>query len=242
VDSAYALNYRDLYQQHWWWRARERLILSVIEEIQRSGSTDSILDIGCGDGLLFEQLAKFGDVEGVESDRSLISDRGPWRDRIYLAPFDRTFQPGKKYSLILMLDVLEHFSDATSSLTRAMELLDSKGTLILTVPAFPCLWTSHDDLNKHVKRYTKKSLIALASQAGMKVLNCQYFFHWTFAPKLLLHFKEGCFGARFQMPRVPRPWVNEMLLRISIAEQKLLRNASVPFGSSIIAIGGHLKQ
>jgi SAM-dependent methyltransferase len=239
VDAAYALNYQDLYRHHWWWRARERLILSAIEEIRRSGRTDHILDIGCGDGLLFDQLAKFGDVEGIEFDRSLVSERGPWREKIYLSPFDGTFQPGKRYSLILMLDVLEHFSDATSSLTHALELLDFDGTLLLTVPAFPCLWTSHDDLNKHFKRYTKKSLIALAAQAGMRILNCRYFFHWTFAPKLLLHFKESCFGARVRVPKVPPPWVNETLLLLSIVEQRLFRNASVPFGSSIIAIGRH---
>ena len=239
MDAAYALNYRDLYRHHWWWRARECLILSIIEEIRHNGNTDRILDIGCGDGLLFDHVSKFGDVEGVEADRSMVSDHGPWRDKIYISPFDSTFQPGKRYSLILMLDVLEHFSDATSSLMRALELLDSGGTLILTVPAFPCLWTSHDDLNKHFKRYTKKSLIELTSQAGIKVLRCQYFFHWTFPLKLLLHLKESCFGARPQLPTVPPPWVNTTLLRFSIAEQKLFRHSSIPFGSSIIAVGQH---
>lgn len=237
MDSAYAQNYRDLYQRHWWWRARRRLILTAIEEIRCRAGTTSILDVGCGDGLFFDQLARFGDVEGVESDPSLISVRGPWRNKIYLSPFDRTFQPGKRYSLILMLDVLEHFSDAASSLSCAVELLDSNGTLVLTVPAFPCLWTSHDDLNKHFKRYTKKRLTSDLLQAGMRIVKCQYFFHWTFAPKLILHFKEKCFGAHYSVPTVPHPLVNEMLLRFSIAEQKLFRNASVPFGSSIIAIG-----
>jgi len=239
VESAYALNYRDLYQQHWWWRARERLILLTIEEIRRTRRMDTILDIGCGDGLLFDQLVRFGDVEGVESDRSLVSEHGRWRERIYVSPFDRTFQPGKRYSLILMLDVLEHFSDAASALARAIELLDVDGTLLLTVPAFPCLWTNHDDLNKHFKRYIKNDLIVLASQAGMKILDCQYFFHWTFVPKLLLHFKESYFGTRFKVPKVPHPWVNATLLSFSIAEQKLFRHLSVPFGSSIIAIGRH---
>jgi trans-aconitate methyltransferase len=237
VDAAYAQNYQDLYRHHWWWRARERLILSTIEEIRHNASTRRILDIGCGDGLLFDHLSKFGEVEGVESDSSLVCDHGPWRNKIYLAPFDSTFQPGKRYSLILMLDVLEHLSDATNSLIRALELLDSDGSLILTVPAFPCLWTSHDDLNKHYKRYTKKSLTQLTSQAGMKISSCQYFFHWTVPVKLLLHFKESWLGATAQIPRVPPPWLNETLFRLSITEQKLSRNGSIPFGSSIIAVG-----
>jgi trans-aconitate methyltransferase len=134
----------------------------------------------------FDELAKFGNVEGVEPDQSSITAHNPWRDKIYISPFDRTFQPGKRYSMILMLDVLEHFRDAKNSLIRALELLDSNGTLALTVPAFPRLWTSHDDINKHFKRYTKQSLTALASQAGMKMLKCQYFFSLDVCAKIAL--------------------------------------------------------
>ena len=77
----------------------------------------------------------------------------------------------------------------------------------------------------------------LTAQANMRVLRCQYFFYWTFPVKLFLHFKERCFGAPPNPTKVPSPWINETLLRVSIAEQKLFRNASVPFGSSILAIG-----
>jgi 2-polyprenyl-3-methyl-5-hydroxy-6-metoxy-1,4-benzoquinol methylase len=239
MDFAYALKYQDLYRRHWWWRARERLILRTIEEVRLKDSTESILDIGCGDGLLFDQLSQFGDVEGIEADSSLISAQGPWRRKIHISPFDENFRPEKRYSLILMLDVLEHFHDAGSCLKGAMELLDASGTVILTVPAFPLLWTSHDDVNKHFTRYTKKSLNALASEVQMRVLKCHYFFHWTFVPKLLLHFKERFFGAGTQLPRVPCQWVNETLLKFSIAEQILFRNACIPIGSSIIAVGRH---
>jgi len=237
VDSGYARHYRDLYQRHWWWRARETFILSAIEEIRRVKRTDTILDIGCGDGLFFKHLSKFGDVEGVENDPSLISDNGPWRAKIWVSPFDVRFQPGKRYSLILMLDVLEHVSDARATLMHALQLLDAEGALVLTLPAFPCLWTGHDDINRHVKRYTKKSLAELASESGMRILSCRYFFHWMFPLKLFMHFKEMCFGACSGVPDVPRPWINEALMRLSIAEQKLFRNVRVSFGSSIIAIG-----
>ena len=241
MDSAYALKYQDLYRRHWWWRARERLILSTIAEIRRYSSTAKILDVGCGNGLMFDQLAKFGDVEGVESDPSLVTVNCPWRDKIYLSAFDGRFHPGKRYSLILMLDVLEHFHDPASSLKRALELLDLNGTLLLTVPAFACLWTSHDDINRHFNRYTKKTLIALASQVDLKILQCRYFFHWIFLPKLLLHSKERCFGASCRTPRVPHPRINELLLKFCVAEQKLFHNVPVPIGSSIIAIGQRRK-
>jgi trans-aconitate methyltransferase len=237
VDSSYAIQYRDLYYHHWWWRARERLILRTIEEVLRSRSTDRILDIGCGDGFLFDYLSKYGAVEGVESDESLVSDGGSWRHQIMLSAFDDSFQPGKRYSLILMLDVLEHIKDDVRSLQRAVELLDVRGNMILTVPAFRCLWTSHDDLNKHFRRYTKASLVKLSSEVGLRVVTCRYFFHWMFPIKLLLHTKERCFGAIPKVPKSPQPFINQTLFRLSICEHKLLGRLPIPFGNSIVLVG-----
>jgi SAM-dependent methyltransferase len=237
MDPGYALHYRELYRSHWWWRARERLILSTIEEIRRDGNKGAILDIGCGDGLLFDGLSQFGDVEGVESDSSLVCDEGPWRSKIHVAQFNHVLQPRKRYSLILMLDVLEHLDDPRNCLTHALDLLESDGTLLLTVPAFPCLWTRHDDLNRHFRRYTKDSLIELMSEVGIKRFVCRYFFIWVFPVKLFLHYWENLVGANPRVPSVPPRWLNEMFFQVSILEQKLLANPSVPFGTSLIAVG-----
>lgn len=237
MDAEYALNYRELYYNHWWWRAREGLILSIVESIRREGNVGSILDVGCGEGLLFDRLSKFGEVEGVETNPSLIKNDSPWKNRISISAFDSTFQPGKRYSLILMLDVLEHFSDPRGCLTRALDLLESDGVLLLTVPAFPCLWTTHDDLNHHFNRYTKKSLAQLTSQAGMRILRCRYFFYWAFPVKLLIHYKERLLGADPQIPKVPPRWINELLYWFSIVEQSVFGTMPIPFGSSLVAVG-----
>lgn len=237
MDSDYALHYRELYRSHWWWRARERLILSTVEEIRRDGNKGAILDIGCGDGLLFDRLSQFGEVEGVETDPSLVSDDGPWRGKIHVSPFNHAFQSKRRYSLILMLDVLEHWDDPKSCLTHALDLLEPDGALLLTVPAFPCLWTSHDDLNRHFRRYTKNSLIQLMSEVGMSRFVCRYFFIWVFPVKLLHHYWENLVGANPTVPTVPARWLNEAFFRLSILEQKLLANPSIPLGASLIAVG-----
>jgi len=136
VDADYALNYRELYEKHWWWRARERFILATITGLRLQGNWGSILDVGCGEGLCFDRLSKFGEVEGVETNPSLATKDNRWKHRIHLSAFDATFRTNKQYSLILMLDVLEHFTNPSVCLRRSEELLDSTGSLLITVPAF----------------------------------------------------------------------------------------------------------
>jgi 2-polyprenyl-3-methyl-5-hydroxy-6-metoxy-1,4-benzoquinol methylase len=41
---------------------------------------------------------------------------------MYVCPFDGNFCPGKRYSLILVLDVLEHMDDPIEALRRALDL------------------------------------------------------------------------------------------------------------------------
>ena len=128
-----------------------------------------------------------------------------------MGPFDRSFQPGKRYSLILMLDVLEHLADAPAALAYAVELLEPEGVLMITVPAFRWLWTSHDDMNHHGTRYTKQTFARLADLAGMRIDTCRYFFHWLVPLKLAVRAKECLLTAS---PR--RRWSRQALSTSSV--------------------------
>ena len=166
MDPKYGERYRDLFERHWWWRARSRLILDVLRRLQPAQGWKTILDIGCGDGLFFPELSRFGEVEGVEPFAELVSPSNPYRDRISICPFDENYRPGKRYSLILMLDVLEHIEDAAGALRHAIELLEPDSRLVATVPAFMALWTNHDVMNQHFVRYTKATFRQVAQRAG----------------------------------------------------------------------------
>jgi SAM-dependent methyltransferase len=236
VDPDYARNYRDLYERHWWWRAREDLILETLARFRPAQGWGSILDVGCGDGLFFGKLQTLGHVEGIEMDPTGVSDESPWRARIQVRSFDESFQPGKRYSLVLMLDVLEHFPDPLARLQRALDLLEPSGTLLLTVPAFRALWTSHDDLNHHYTRYSLSELARLVREATGRIVDARYFFQWMTPLKLAAHVKESLVPSPPRTPRVPAEWINRSLYRVSRAEQKILRHLPLPFGSSLLAV------
>jgi hypothetical protein len=152
--------------------------------------------------------------------------------------FDERFRPEKQYGLILMLDVLEHLPDPVGALRHALNLLDDGGTLLVTVPAFEILWTQHDDLNHHFTRYSKKSFRTVANEARMNVRDLRYLFHWTYPAKLAVRLKEALFPSTPQAPRLPPRLINTALYEMTRLEQEWLSRWRVPFGSSLMALGG----
>ena len=237
MDPKYGERYRELYEKHWWWRARTRLILDLLRRLQPKDGWKNILDIGCGDGLFFPELARFGEIEGVEPFAELVNSHNPFRDRIKICPFDENFQPQKRYSLILMLDVLEHLEDAVGALRRVVELLEPDGTFVATVPAFMALWTNHDVMNYHFIRYTKASFRQVARQAGLRITEERYLYHWTCPVKLGIGLRERLFRLEPKPAHVPPHIVNSLLFQISRLEQKTLTRLSLPFGSSLMIVG-----
>jgi SAM-dependent methyltransferase len=242
VQSDYGQAYRELYQRHWWWRAREAWIVAVLRRLIPDSHHLSILDIGCGDGLFFDSLAEFGEVEGLEPDASLVSPDGPYRARIHVQPFDERFRVTKPYDLVLMLDVLEHIPDPVAALMRAMAVLSPEGTFVATLPAFLGLWTNHDIINEHITRFDKRSFADVARAAGLRVDRSSYFFHWTYPVKRLMHFAEPLIHSRPKPPQIPVSALNKALYAFSRLEQNLLGRVSVPFGSSLLIVGGHASR
>jgi len=236
MEQAYARQYAELYRRHWWWRAREHLIVDVLTHLRPAVRWGTILDVGCGDGLFFDRATQFGEVEGVEPDASLVSPEGPYRARIHIGPFDESFQPRKRYSLVLMLDVLEHLADPAAALRHAASLLAPDGILLVTVPAFNLVWTNHDELNRHLTRYTRATLRRLADAVGLRVTHMWYFFHSLFLAKLAVRLWEAVLPRSPAPPGLPPRWINGALYALARGEQRLLGRLSLPFGSSLMLI------
>lgn len=236
MDAAYVEKYRRLYERHWWWRARERMVLGLVRPRVPEGGFGPILDVGCGDGLFFEALGAYGVPEGIEVDAGAVSEAGRTRGTIHVRPFDEGFEPDRAFGLILMLDVVEHLDDDVAALRHARRLLAAGGTLIVTVPALPCLWTRHDDLNHHRRRYTRRTLERALGAADLEVERIFYYFHWLVLPKLLVRVYERLRPPGDSFPEVPAEPVNRLLTSLSLAENALFERARFLPGSSLAAV------
>jgi SAM-dependent methyltransferase len=211
-------------------------LLSCVNRLHRQAARRRILDVGCGDGLFFDRLQRFGQVEGIEPDDRIVQDPR-WRSRIRPEALGPDFSSSREYDLVLLLDVLEHIDDDLAALRSARSALREGGHLLLTVPALPWLWSRHDEANEHYRRYTRAGLRRVLIEAGFEVEVVRFFFFWTVAPLLVRRWRTpaGAGVVDYDVAIPPAP-VNRALTLLSCCEHAAGRVVRWPLGSSLLAI------
>jgi len=235
MDTDYAKYYERLYYEHWWWQARSRFVSEWLDDLQLP-TQGCVLDIGCGGGWAFPVWQKYGDVYGIEISQDLVDSAGGNKSQIHCGSFDDRYYPEKPLTLILMLDVLEHMRDPLLAIQHAFEILEPGGHILMTVPAMPSLWTSHDELNHHYMRYTKTSFESMIRSTSFEVRRLKYFFLWTTVVKLLIRVKEALIRTSPSNPHIPGPIFNRLFYHASLWEHRLLRNVNMPLGTSLVCV------
>ncbi len=236
MDAAYLAAYEALYRSHWWWRAREALLLREISALSAETTLSTILDVGCGNGLFFPSLERFAETYGVEPVTEVLDPQGPYRARIHAGPLDDTYTPPRPVDLLLALDVIEHLTNPDAFLASAKRVLRPGGVCLVTVPALRLLWTAHDDLNGHVTRFSRSELVSLFGRHGFAIVHARYFFVLLAAAKLATRFVEAWRPITPQTPRVPPIFVNALARHACLLEQRLLGRHAPGFGSSLLLI------
>ena len=234
MEQEYAAIYADLYHNHWWWRAREAILLQLLSQLDLP-TPCRILDVGCGDGLFFPALGQFGDVKGIETDESLISPDGLYRDCIFTKPLGDPIYDEMEFDLITALDVIEHIEDDRNAVAQMAKLLAPSAKLVVTVPAFMALWDQHDEMNKHFRRYSRRTLKEALQDYGT-IRECRYLFHTIFFPKLCIKFINRFRSNKLRQHGIPAASLNRLSSKWCILEFQWLRRVPVPFGTSVLAV------
>ena len=233
MEPEYVAVYAALTRRHWWWRSRSAIVLEHVAAIAAErGRPLAILDVGCADGYLLPELARYGRAEGLEPTPGL---RPAGAAGIHPQPLE-SFAPETRFDLLLLLDVLEHVADPVALLAHAARLLAPGGAVLITVPAGRLLWTTHDDLNLHLRRYDRRSLEAEIRAAGFVPVLSEYFFHGLALAKLAQRGIEQLGGGSRRLPGLPPAWLNALAERALRLERRLTRRLELPFGASLLAI------
>ncbi|NDV62701.1 class I SAM-dependent methyltransferase [Puniceicoccales bacterium CK1056] len=226
--------------RHWWFRARRRILQSLIEKYadpSRFGKL-KILEAGSGTGGNLEMLSRFGQVSAFELDKTacqITRSRG-FEVREGRLPSDHPFVDDR-FDLIVLFDVLEHVEADQESLSSLAALLEPGGILVLTVPAFPFLWSGHDEKHHHFRRYRRPGLRGQLQQAGLQIKRITYFNSFLFPVVAMVRcIKKLVHSKHSDEEGLPAPWLNLILEKVFSSERFLLSMLSFPFGVSLLSI------
>ena len=175
MDRLLELQTHELEDRHWWYRGRRRIIDVLMRRLELPPGVE-ILDAGCGSGRNMVELARAGTVTGIEiSDASVARARERGIGEVVQCSITEVPLADDRFDLAVCLDVIEHIEDDLGALRELLRVVRPGGTLLVTVPAYQWLWSEHDVINHHKRRYTRKTLSAVAEQAGWETARTTYF-------------------------------------------------------------------
>ncbi|HCK82991.1 MAG TPA: class I SAM-dependent methyltransferase [Hyphomonadaceae bacterium] len=226
--------------EHWWFVARRKILDKIIRRFARRGALQ-LLEAGCGTGGNLRMLANIGRVTAFEPNaaaRSLAQRLGVADVSDGLLPAPHPIQ--ETFDVVCAFDVIEHLDADTESCRALAALIKPDGIGVFTVPAFAFLWSHHDVVLHHKRRYTRAAFLAMLQGAGLEIVYSSYFNFLLFPAIAGVRVLRTALGARdgenddtAQMPPTP---INKALAAVFGAERFLLPALRFPFGVSIVAV------
>ncbi|MCW3016021.1 MAG: hypothetical protein JWO02_3113 [Solirubrobacterales bacterium] len=227
-------------EQHWWYRGRRRVLRATLDRLPLPADA-RLLDAGCGSGRTLDELQRYGSVSGVDlSPDAVRLARARGHRDVRIGRIERLDFGDATFDLVTCLDVIEHTPDDRAALRELRRVTRPGGMIVLTVPAHPLLWSTHDEVNMHYRRYTRRALGALVAFVGLELLTDTYFNSVLLGPAAAVRWAQrlhrGGGAQRSDLVRTPAV-LNPMLEKPIAAEARLIaRGRRIPAGLSLLCV------
>lgn len=245
----------DLYRledESWWFQYRAAVIINLLDCFFEKDK--QILDVGGGNGYTTFRVMEAGYETGLiepsmEACRHALQRGIP---QICCGIIDEYSIEDSSIEQMLLLDVLEHIQDDGKFLHTIHQKMVPGGYLLITVPAFMCLWSSEDEAAGHFRRYTIRQLREVTEKAGFEEVYGSYFMQFLFLPILAVRVgleHLGLLKRHEERTKKENEKINNwqfksksgmvaMVLRFSqsIELWKLEKRKNMKFGSSIVLV------
>ena len=214
--------YESAEREHWWFRGRARMVENLLTQSLDS-QIGRVVDLGAGSVSLFPSgfdVVKVDMVvpEGVDGHFVKASvAKMPFRDASFVGAG--------------LFDVLEHLDDPEIVLGEARRIVGSGGFLIYTVPAFQSLWSRHDELVGHVRRYRPTEVRQLLARNGFEPGASSMFYGFLLGPAIVRKFT----GLPSPMA-LPPARLNKLLTRLAVGSANAASRSSRRLGLSISGV------
>ena len=228
----------ELDERHWWYRARRDILGELIRREISLPAEARILEVGCGTGHNLPMLGVFGHVDAIEIDeaaREIASHR--LGHPVMNAPLPELSGVGSgNYDLIAILDVLEHIEADREALVSLASKLRPGGRILITVPAHPWMWSAHDVVNHHHRRYTRRTLRAVVAEAELKLEMMSWFNSLLFPLAAAARLAGRITGKEDSDDKLPPAPINSLFEAVFGLERYAIGRVPFPPGVSLAAI------
>lgn len=220
----------------WWYRTLHEQLIEQIRRLQLEPGA-RVLDAGCGTGGLLRRLAHAEPTlerVGLEYDPAAVKiAQGKARATVVCGSVNAMPFPGDHFEVVVSADVLCHADvDEEAALAEFNRCLKAGGSLLLNLPAYNWLKSTHDRRVHNVRRYTTARVRGLVERAGLRIAGLGYWNSLLF-PVMLVHRLVTRRPAESDVRGFPR-WEDRLLYGTAAFERRLSRvGFRLPFGGSV---------
>lgn len=243
MEKQYYQEYYELERKNWWFRVRNQILMERVATLLKGKQSLKILNVGVATGSTSELLTQFGEVVSIEYDADCceFAKEKTGLNIVQGSILELPFEDGS-YDLVCAFDVIEHVKDDGKAVSELKRVCKSDGWVVVSVPAFMFLWSHHDVINHHYRRYT----MSMLQEVFLKEKNGQIAYKSYFNSILFLPIA----AFRLVSEAIPKKWirkgtgadnhvfpqesiVSKLLFQIFSMEKPLLKSGiTFPFGVS----------
>ena len=227
-------------ERSFWFRARNRLVVSAFR--RHFPNARSFLEIGCGSGVVLAALRASipelrlvgGELypEALEIARRRLPDAE-------LVQLDARRLPYKgEFDVVGAFDVLEHIDEDETVLEQMAGAARQGGGVIVLVPQHSWLWSRHDEIVEHRRRYSRRELVGKAERAGVESIEVTSFVTTLLPAMAVSRFVDRVRKKTDPIANLQPGPLNAVFERVLDGERRLIeRGVSLPFGGSLMLVG-----
>lgn len=229
-------------EERYWWYVAMRQITDAIVAGDLRGHALTVLDAGCGTGYNIHHYEKAGHsvfaFDIAEPAIAFVRKRG-FRKVSLASAVEIPYRP-ETFDFALSLDVLDELplDKAQEAMRELHRVLKPGGGVLIRLPAFNWMRSSHDDELDTLHRYSRSEVQTMLRGVGFEPRFASYANTLLFPVVLLRRaMKRAGLGRGTDTKPLPQflSWVDPIFRRLLAAEARVLgAHRSLPFGLSVI--------